>query len=310
MNRLKPYKKVILGLVFLFVFLLAFCFCYFVYQEKNKVVKVEATVQYIGEDYIIVVDEEKEEYYIPDVVDYQIGDQIAFSVKNIDSDTKPLKGDIQSIQTISKSVTFVIMDGETSDTNNNTVNENKVLGTQDNVNSDHIVSEDAVNEEEQSDEAAIITYFDNLDASLTNYAGTESVGASLKSGFVTVVDFLFYGGVIKGKTFSELSTTAKLKVLKLALSIDEKIEKHFPNYKEEISDTTGKVYTSVKSKVLELYLNVTTDVCKNHQDTCTSAKQGLRDMKKSFSLTWNFIKEISGVGVSKLAAWYEVWREA
>ena len=42
-----------------------------------------------------------------------------------------------------------------------------------------------------------------------------------------VIDFLFYKGEISGYTFESLSASTKLKVLKLALSIDQKVEKYF-----------------------------------------------------------------------------------
>ena len=80
------------------------------------------------------------------------------------------------------------------------------------------------------------------------------------------------------------------------------------DYKEQISATGKKVYTNVKSKALELYLDVTTKVCEDNSDLCETAKEGLGNLKSSFSFTWEYVKEISGVGLSKLKAWYEVWK--
>ena len=57
------------------------------------------------------------------------------------------------------------------------------------------------------------------------------------------------------------------------------------------------------------YLEITTNLCKNNEEGCQTAKEDLKEMKKSFSLTWNTIKSISGVGLSKLKSWYEVWRD-
>ena len=70
-----------------------------------------------------------------------------------------------------------------------------------------------------------------------------------------------------------------------------------------------KVYTNVKAKVLELYLDITLSVCENNADVCETAKQGLRDMKDSFSITWDFIKEIGISSIGKLDKWYRVWKE-
>ena len=80
--------------------------------------------------------------------------------------------------------------------------------------------------------------------------------------------------------------------------------------KEQTITTGNKIYTNIKTKVVETYLDITTKVCLDSPNVCQAAKSDLADMKASFSLTWDLIKNISGVGLSKLKAWYEVWREA
>ena len=81
--------------------------------------------------------------------------------------------------------------------------------------------------------------------------------SKLKKGFTNVVDFLFYGKEIKGKTLSELTDDAKLKIMKIALSLDQKIDSKFPDYKDKVSEK----YKEIKSKVVELYVNTTTKIC-------------------------------------------------
>ena len=123
-----------------------------------------------------------------------------------------------------------------------------------------------------------------------------------------IVDFLFYEGEIKGRTFDELSNSTKLKVLEIFLKIDNKIDNKFPGYKESITETGSKVYTNVKSKAVSLYLDITASVCASDQELCETAKEDLKNLKESISLTWDFIREITGVGINKLKSWYEVWR--
>ena len=123
-----------------------------------------------------------------------------------------------------------------------------------------------------------------------------------------IVDFLFYDGEIKGRTFYELSNSTKLKVVEIFLKIDSKIDNKFPGYKESISATGNRIYTNVKAKAIGLYLDITTSICSNDPGLCETAKDGLKTLKESFSLTWDFIKEISGVGIDKLRRWYEVWK--
>lgn len=318
MERVKVYKKIIIYLIILFILLLLSGLAYNQFHNKLQIKEIEAVVQYIGDDYIIVVDDNSDEYYIPDIVDYQVGDKIAFSIKNIDYNNRPFTGEIEEFSTLSKTVNFSIIDDniDTStnvenNTNTSDINSNTIVDTTTSVDK-NISSNNSSNDIEDTSYGAdntVITYFSNLDNSLDYYSSTSSLGNYLKNGFVTIIDFLFYNKDIKGYTFSDLSTSAKLKVLKLALSIDSKVEDHFPGYKEEISEKTEKIYTNIKSKIVEKYLDITTEVCKNNEDTCATAREDFSNMKKSFSLTWKFIKEISGVGLSRLSSWYEIWRE-
>lgn len=63
-----------------------------------------------------------------------------------------------------------------------------------------------------------------------------------KATFITIVDFLFYDGTIKGITFNELTDAGKQKVLEIANKIDVKLEEVSPGYKDKISSTTGNAY--------------------------------------------------------------------
>lgn len=154
---------------------------------------------------------------------------------------------------------------------------------------------------ENKTEEDVINYVKNV--------SETSSKTALKEGFVKVVDFLFYDGEIYGKTFKELSNYAKIKIISLAIKIDSKIEEYVPGYKETISTTTNRVYTNLKTKLVTLYLDTTVKICNSNPTLCEDAKEGLQELKDSFGLTWNFIKEISGIGIAKLKDWYEVWKE-
>lgn len=311
------YSKIIIIIAIFLIIMGSISIIFYKNLKKQETITAEATVTYIGNNYIVVSDENGEEYSLKTNHEYNVGDKVSFTIKDVKKDSYPKEGAIERLDIISKNVEFSI-----SDTNANIDTENKEQETTspEKNNSESAVSETPKTESpnvtnptpntETTGEAGVISYFETLNTSLDTYNQNKSLGQSIKTGFVSVVDFLFYGGTIKGKTFNELSTSAKLKVLKLAFSIDKKIEQYFPGYKEQISSTSSRIYTNVKAKALELYLNITTKVCKNNEDTCQTAKEGLSDLKSSFSLTWDFIKDISGVGLSKLKEWYEVWREA
>ena len=133
----------------------------------------------------------------------------------------------------------------------------------------------------------------------------EKDESKLKKGFTNIVDFLFYGKEIKGKTFSELKDDAKYKVMKLALSIDSKIDDKFPGYKDKISEK----YQNIKSKVVELYVNTTTKICTNNQELCISAKNDFEVLKNSFGITFDYLKKYGVKGLDKLKEWYEDFRD-
>ena len=129
--------------------------------------------------------------------------------------------------------------------------------------------------------------------------------SKLKKGFTNVVDFLFYGKEINGKTLSDLTDSAKLKIMKIALSLDSKIDDKFPDYKSKISDK----YKEIKAKVVELYVDTTTKICTNHQELCIDAKNDFNSLKESFGLTFDYIKKYGIKGLDKLKEWYEDFRD-
>lgn len=293
----KKYDKIVISIIITTILVLGYLI--FSNIRKNKEEEIIATIKETGTNYVIAISEDNQEYLINTKNDYNIGDKINVTMKNIKK-TSPIQGEIVKIDTISKTVEFVITD-EPIIKNEEITNETK---TEPNI--DNSYKEQHTPQEQVATEEDIIAYFSNTENEVNN---STSFKDSLKEKFVTLVDFLFYDGEIKEKTFKELSNKTKLKVLEIFLKIDNKLDNKFPNYKENISNTGNKVYTNVKTKAIETYLNLTTEICTNDASLCESAKEGLRTLKESFSLTWDFIKEMSGVGLTKLKNWYEIWRE-
>ena len=293
----KKYDKIVISIIITTILVLGYLI--FSNIRKNKEEEIIATIKETGSNYVIAISEDKQEYLINTKNNYNIGDKINVKKKK-KKKTSPIQGEIVKIDTISKTVEFVITD-EPIIKNEEITNETKIE-----PNIDNSYKEQHTPQEQVATEEDIIAYFSNTENEVNN---STSFKDSLKEKFVTLVDFLFYDGEIKGKTFKELSNKTKLKVLEIFLKIDNKLDNKFPNYKENISNTGNKVYTNVKTKAIETYLNLTTEICANDASLCESAKEGLRTLKESFSLTWDFIKEMSGVGLTKLKNWYEIWRE-
>ena len=155
-------------------------------------------------------------------------------------------------------------------------------------------------------EEEIVNYFeDNYNEINSNT--WDNVKNNAKEYFITIVDFIFYDGEIKGHTFNDLSTSAKLKIISIALKIDSKIEDHIPGYKETISSNSSKIYNNVKERLVTLYLDISVEICKNHENGCNTAKEIFKDIKDNCRIGWDFVKKLVSSGTSKLKDWYEVY---
>lgn len=144
----------------------------------------------------------------------------------------------------------------------------------------------------------VLAYFNNE----VNTADTKSKG-TLKNAFIKVVDFIFYDKDINGYYFKDLTASAKLKVIGLALKLDNIIDSHFPGYKDELSSS----YNKAKDNLITLYLNLTSEFCKNNDSICESAKNDFSFLKESLNLSWDVIKNLTKSGTNKLKEWYEIF---
>ncbi len=155
---------------------------------------------------------------------------------------------------------------------------------------------------------------------------SKSVKEKLEDTFITLTDFIFYGGSIKGVTFHELTDSAKEKVLTLYEKIDSTIESKFPNYKENIKSTAKKSYTTVVSKASELKDTIISkykekvgeEAYNNVVDSFTEDKNRFQDaytpyVEKGKEIGSQAIekgKEAVGSAIGKLDSWYQGFKES
>ncbi len=302
-------------------------------NKETELLTIKGEVIVASDDYVII-EGINEDYVINNIKGkYKIGDIVEFKYLETDIDTKasPKTIKIKDEELIkvkdngldtdkndeedksqdtnndftSNSDNNSNVDNNTEDTEPNTgiSNNNEENNSSTTDNNFTSSSNEAQNKETDVD-TEVLNYFNDYQAKIDS----NNLGSSVKSGFVSIIDFLFYNGTIKGHTFSELTAGAKLKVLAMALYFDGKIEKYFPGYKESISSTTSKIYTNIKEKVVSTYLNIASSVCASNSEACESARSGFAELKKNFSLTWDLIKDIAGDGLSNLKNWYEIWR--
>lgn len=307
-------KNILIGL--LFILFIGACITIF-YLLHNKQIEVSrditGTVIIADKEYLII-ESNKENYLISNIKgNYEVGDKIKLtyfeSEANIEKSPKELK--IKDEELIEKSKTEIKDNKINKDQNDNDNKENN-SSNKDNItkpNSNNIINQNTTtspninNGKVDSADTAVMNYMNTLETEMNK----PSLGESAKKGFITVVDFLFYKGTIKGYTFNELSNSVKLKVLSMALYFDSKIDKYFPGYKESISNTTKKIYTNIKEGIVSAYLDITTSICNNNNELCSSAKDGFQSLKKNFGLTFDLLKEIAGDGLTNLKNWYEIW---
>lgn len=220
--------------------------------------------------------------------------------KESDSNIAEVDNDVKIIESENKSYksneNIVKSNPKSSNKPEIKINEQEIINSNESVN-------DNINLKEKYADAEVLSFLKETNNNLDNSILQEQA----KENFIIIIDFLFYNVEIKGYTFDELTIKTKLSVIKLVLTIDNKIDSYFPDYKEKISEKTNKIYTSIKELAITKYLEITTSICKKDSEICEQAKQDFQDMKKSFSITWDLIKNVASVGKENIKTWYEIY---
>lgn len=334
-------KNIIIGVLIVLVVVAGAVIICLVKKEKKDDVLSSVTGKVLVADatYVLIEDDNGEDYLVNNIKGvYNVGDEVKFYYYESDlSDEDSLKSikiqdeDLIKValheeeqdeeiidNTVEQNNTVKSSTNNNSSTSSNQTNTNSSNKSEANTSSSTSTKSETSSQSQNSSSSntssndststtsadrAVLGYFEDLESDFN----ATSIKDSVKSGFITVVDFLFYDGTIKGYSFSQLTSSAKLKVLKMGLYFDSKIEKYFPGYKESISNTTSKVYTNIKEKIVRAYLTLTTSICASNSELCSSAKEGFGELKTNFGLTWSLIKDIAGDGITNLKSWYEIW---
>ena len=180
-----------------------------------------------------------------------------------------------------------------------------------------------IEEEVISSDEEFVTYINNVEQEVTTITEQEEVTAEdqkvLENTFITLTDFIFYGGEINGVTFDELTDSAKEKVLDLYDKIDTKIESVFPNYKENIASTSKDVYANIKKEITELKDKIKDKYIDKHgqenydnlENAYNESKETLKDSAKN---TYETLKDVSTEFYentkNKAENWYKNYKES
>ena len=129
----------------------------------------------------------------------------------------------------------------------------------------------------------------------------ETIANKLKTRINILSEFLFNNGKINGFTLEQVSDDVKLKLNKIMLNIDDKVEERFPKYKNNIKDG----YEEIKANATIKYLEVLDKVCNQDREyLCNEAKRDFNKMKDSFKLTFSLIKDLAIKGKNNLLEYF------
>lgn len=185
-----------------------------------------------------------------------------------------------------------------------------------------IVKENTSEEQVIVSETEFTSYIEEINQDVETITEKEELSSldkqTLTNTFITLTDFIFYDGEIKGTTFNELTTSAKEKVIELYEKIDAKIESVYPGYKEKIKETSIKTYSNIKDKLIEVKDNIATNYKneigqENYDDQLETFNESKETMKESFEPVIDVIveesKELYNTAKDNLNNWYQTWKE-
>lgn len=274
----KTFIIIILSL--LSVFILGLILCY-LYKQESKITFTAVVKEVKTSNYLITPLSEDLPNLISIELDknYNPGDIIEIIAHNEMLETYPIRMNVISHKLIQKnkittSITNIIEE-------NNEILENHNIEIED----------------------AIISDFSNYISIINNENTSPNSKNSAKKYIIAVVDFIFNNKEIAGFKFVDLSNKGKLKIIEIALELDNTINNKFPNYKNELESS----YINIKGKLISLYLDKTNEFCQNNDLVCDDAKTNFQTLKKSLNITWSFITSITDKSIKELEAWYEIF---
>lgn len=172
----------------------------------------------------------------------------------------------------------------------------------------------------------IVNYVEQVDFRVDEIIAKKETSKAeenvLKNTFITLTDFIFYDGEIKGKKFSELCDSAKEKIIDIYTKIDSKIESKYPGYKEKIKDTTIKTYHNVIDKAKEVRESLKNKYIEKYgidayNDRVEEYEESISNMHDVYDVYEPYIeagkekaKEGYNKAKDKVSKWYQEYKES
>ncbi len=163
---------------------------------------------------------------------------------------------------------------------------------------------------------AVITELNTLEKNTDELLASndKSIGDKAKGIFIDLVDFCFYDGEIKGYTFNELTDKGKSQVLKIVNRIDEKIEKKFPNYKDNINAKVSKALNKMSELIKKGANNLNEFALDKlgveyYNNMIEEKDELVKYTKNALNLFKNFGSSLWNKTTTKLKDWYENFKK-
>lgn len=167
--------------------------------------------------------------------------------------------------------------------------------------------EDAQNDVNSDEE--VVSYIDTVVDDIVEDKAPDENESKLKNTFITLTDFIFYGGTIKGYTFKELRDEQKQKVITAWEKLDAKIESKYPNYKENLKEKKDDLYSNLKEKMTSLKENISDKAQEKLGDEIVDqAKSDTDNLKDVTSQYKEKASEYYNKGKEKVSDWYNNYK--
>lgn len=156
----------------------------------------------------------------------------------------------------------------------------------------------------------VINEINNTLDSIDTESNSSNFSDKAKATFITIVDFLFYDGTIKGITFNELTDDGKQKVLEIANKIDAKLEEIEPGYKDKISSATSNAYNKA-SEIIKSGASSLNDFAKeklgdeNYNSIIDAKDELVKYSKNALNLVGSAGSKLFSSTKDKLNDWYQ-----
>lgn len=179
---------------------------------------------------------------------------------------------------------------------------------------------------ELKEEEVNTTSYEKLGQEATTILEQEKINpeeeSRAKSIFITLTDFLFNDGEIKGKTFKELTLEAKSNFYDMYYKIANMMEEKFPNYKEEVPAKAKETFSNLKDKMSTLKDKIKDEYREyvgeeQYQILEDSYQESMEDLSEVYDVYKPYIdiakekaKSAYGTAKEKASDWYQEYKES